>query len=67
MAIPIREPFLAYVLVHAQMLRRRRVTAPAAAECVGRAKTNSHFGASQTSISAQAVHRFRRKPNTDFG
>ena len=32
MATPIREPFLAYVLVHAQMLRRRRVTAPAAAE-----------------------------------
>ena len=32
MAIPIREPFLAYVLVHARMLRRQRVTAPAAAE-----------------------------------
>ncbi len=32
MATPIREPFLAYVLVHAQMLRRQRVTAPAAAE-----------------------------------
>jgi hypothetical protein len=30
-AIPIREPFLAYVLVHAQMLRRQRVT-PEAAE-----------------------------------
>ena len=32
MAIPIREPFLAYVLVHARMLRRQRVTALAAAE-----------------------------------
>jgi hypothetical protein len=32
MATPIREPFLAYVLVHAQMLRRQRVSAPAAAE-----------------------------------
>jgi hypothetical protein len=32
MATPIREPFLAYVLVHAHMLRRQRVTAPAAAE-----------------------------------
>ena len=32
MAIPIREPFLAYVLVHARMLRRQRVTAPAAAD-----------------------------------
>src|SRR5258708_40214923 len=32
MATPIREPFLAYVLVHAHMLRRQRVTAPAVAE-----------------------------------
>src|SRR6266851_8498151 len=30
MAIPIREPFLAYLLVHAQMLRRQRVTSEAA-------------------------------------
>ncbi len=32
MAIPTREPFLAYVLVHAGMLRRQRGIAPAAAE-----------------------------------
>jgi 6-phosphogluconolactonase len=36
-------------------------------ECVGRAKTNSHFGGSRTAISAQVVHRFRTKPNADFG
>ena len=29
---PTREPFLAYLLVHATMLRRRRVAVPGAAE-----------------------------------
>jgi hypothetical protein len=32
MAIPTREPFLAYFLAHAATLRRQRATAPAAAE-----------------------------------
>ena len=31
MAIPTREPFLAYLLVRAAMLRRRRAGAPIAA------------------------------------
>jgi len=36
-------------------------------ECVFRAKTNSRFGVSRTAISAEGVHRFRRKPNSRFG
>jgi hypothetical protein len=32
MAIPTREPFLAFLLTHAATLRRQRATAPAAAE-----------------------------------
>jgi P-loop containing region of AAA domain len=35
--------------------------------CAPRAKTNSHFGAKRTAISADAEHRFRTKPNTRFG
>jgi len=35
--------------------------------CVFRAKTNSRFGVSRTAISAEGVHRFRRKPNSRFG